>query len=140
MKAVSLIALQLACVNVCWIQKTKRGLCREDMMYVLAGDVLSDPPDGHNSRKVGLTTVTGVTALTNPMRASLTRTARRGAVTDQSHARFTDMDGASYPWLRWSTHWLPRFKSWQRSWRRSRPDTTHAPRQQPPVATCDVWQ
>ena len=62
MKAVSLIALQLACVNVCWIQKTKRGFCREDMMYVLAGDVLSDPPHGHNSRKVGVTTVTGVTA------------------------------------------------------------------------------
>ena len=31
-------------------------------MYVLAGDVLSDPPRGHNSRKVGVTTVTGVTA------------------------------------------------------------------------------
>ena len=44
MKVVSLIALQLACVNVCWIQKIKRGFCREDMMHVLAGDVLSDPP------------------------------------------------------------------------------------------------
>ena len=33
-------------------------------MYVLAGDVLSDPPPphGHNSRKVGVTTVTDVTA------------------------------------------------------------------------------
>ena len=44
MKAVSLMALQLACVNVRWIQKIKRGFCREDMMHVLAGDVLSDPP------------------------------------------------------------------------------------------------
>ena len=34
--------------------------------------------------------------LTNPVRASLTRTARRNAVTDQSHAGFTDMDGALY--------------------------------------------
>ena len=33
--------------------------------------------------------------LTNPMRASLTWTARREAVTDQSHARFTDLNGAA---------------------------------------------
>ena len=44
MKVVSLIALQLARVNVRWIQKIKRRFCREDMMQVLAGDVLSDPP------------------------------------------------------------------------------------------------
>ena len=44
MKVISLIALQLACVNVRWIQKIKRGFCREDMMHVLAGDVLSAPP------------------------------------------------------------------------------------------------
>ena len=56
MKVVSLIALQLACVNVRWIQKIKRGFCREDMMHVLAGDVLSDP-HGHNSGNVGMTTV-----------------------------------------------------------------------------------
>ena len=31
-------------------------------MHVLAGDVLSDPPHGHNLRKVGVTTVTDVTA------------------------------------------------------------------------------
>ena len=44
MKAINLIALQLACVNVRWIQKIKRGFCREDMMHVLVGDVLRDPP------------------------------------------------------------------------------------------------
>ena len=51
MKVVSLIALQLACVNVCWIQKIKRGFCREDMMHVLAGDVLSDPPPVATTRE-----------------------------------------------------------------------------------------
>ena len=44
MKAISLIAVQLACGNVCWLQKIKRGFCREDMMHVLAGDVLSALP------------------------------------------------------------------------------------------------
>ena len=53
MKVVSLIALQLACVNVCWTQKIKRGFCREDniMMHVLAGDVLSDPPPVATTRE-----------------------------------------------------------------------------------------
>ena len=42
---------------MCWIQKIKRGFCREDMLHVLAGDVLSAPPHGHNSGNVGVTTV-----------------------------------------------------------------------------------
>ena len=45
-------------------------------MYVLAGDVLSDPPHGHNSRKVGVTTVTAVTA-TQDSYFGIVREARR---------------------------------------------------------------
>ena len=59
MKAMNLIALQLACVNVRWIQKIKRGFCREDMIDTRTSwrCIECPPPHGHNSRKVRVTTV-----------------------------------------------------------------------------------
>ena len=60
MKVVSLIALQLACVNVRWIQKIKRGFCREDMLHVLAGDVLIECPPPHPWPQLGKRGVTTV--------------------------------------------------------------------------------
>ena len=61
-------------------------------MHVLAGDVLSDPPHGHNSRKVGVTTVTDVTA-TQDSYFGIVREARRDRC--QSYARFTDSNRAT---------------------------------------------